>query len=198
MIYTHIDDCIISYFDFTMTEEYNEEYNEYRVKAQNKIKEFIDIDEKHVEDLEIGIYNWCIDYSNINNIFPGWKNDVFLKMYNNKLISVLSNLDPNSYLQNTHLLNRLKNGEFKPHDIPFMEPYELNPDKWISILKKKRQKEQSLLNSNMEAKTDLFKCGKCKQRKCSYYEMQIRSADESATIFITCLNPACKNKWRIG
>ena len=62
----------------------------------------------------------------------------------------------------------------------------------------KRQKEQSLLNSNMEAKTDLFKCGKCKQRKCSYYEMQIRSADESATIFITCLNPACKNKWRIG
>ena len=194
MIYTHIDNCILSYCDFTMTEE----YNEYRVKAQDKIKEFIDIDEKHVEDLEIGIYNWCIDYSNINNIFPGWKNDVFLKMYNNKLISVLSNLDPNSYLQNTHLLNRLRNGEFKPHDIPFMEPYELNPDKWISILKKKRQKEQSLLNSNMEAKTDLFKCGKCKQRKCSYYEMQIRSADESATIFITCLNPACKNKWRIG
>lgn len=179
---------------FTMTEE----YNEYRIKAQNKIKEFIDIDESHVEDLEIGIYNWCIDYSNTNNVFPGWKNDVFLKMYNNKLISVLSNLDPNSYLQNTHLLSRLKNGEFKPHEIPFMEPYELNPDKWISILKKKRQKEQSLLDTNMEAKTDLFKCGKCKQRKCSYYEMQIRSADESATIFITCLNPACKNKWRIG
>lgn len=194
MIYTHNNNHILSYLHFTMTEE----YNEYRVKAQNKIKEFIDIDDKHIEDLEIGIYNWCIDYSNINNIFPGWKNDVFLKMYNNKLISVLSNLDPNSYLQNTHLLNRLKNGEFKPHDIPFMEPYELNPDKWISILKKKRQKEQSLLNSNMEAKTDLFKCGKCKQRKCSYYEMQIRSADESATIFITCLNPACKNKWRIG
>ena len=174
------------------------EYNEYRVKAQKKIKEFIDIDEIQVEDLEIGIYNWCINYSNINNIFPGWKNDVFLKMYNNKLISVLSNLDPDSYLQNNHLFNRLKDGEFKPHDIPFMEPYELNPDKWISILKKKRQKEQSLLNSNMEAKTDLFKCGKCKQRKCSYYEMQIRSADESATIFITCLNSACKNKWRIG
>ena len=194
MIYTHINNHILSHLHFTMTEE----YNEYRVKAQNKIKEFIDIDDEHIEDLEIGIYNWCIDYSNINNIFPGWKNDVFLKMYNNKLISVLSNLDPNSYLQNTHLLKRLKDGEFKPHDIPFMEPYELNPDKWISILKKKRQKEQSLLNSNMEAKTDLFKCGKCKQRKCSYYEMQIRSADESATIFITCLNPACKNKWRIG
>lgn len=178
-----------------MTEE---ECNVYRDKAKSKITEFIDIDEKQIEDLEIGIYNWCIEYSNINNIYPVWKNDVFLKMYNNKLISVLSNLDPNSYLQNTYLLNRLKNGEFKPHDIPFMEPYELNPDKWISILKKKRQKEQSLLNTNMEAKTDLFKCGKCKQRKCSYYEMQIRSADESATIFITCLNPACKNKWRIG
>lgn len=172
--------------------------NDYRLKTQAKIKEYIDLDENQIKDLEIGIYNWCIDYSSTNNIFPGWKNDVFLKMYNNKLVSILSNLDPNSYLQNSHLLTRLKNGDFKPHEIPFMEPYELNPDKWITILKNKRQKEQSLLDSNMEAKTDLFKCGKCKQRKCSYYEMQIRSADESATIFITCLNPSCKNKWRIG
>ena len=26
------------------------------------------------------------------------------------------------------------------------------------------------------------------KRECSYYELQIRSADESATLFITCLN----------
>lgn len=28
------------------------------------------------------------------------------------------------------------------------------------------------------AVTDIFKCAKCKQRKCTYYQMQTRSADE--------------------
>ena len=45
-----------------------------------------------------------------------------------------------------------------------------------------------------EAMTDQFKCGRCKSRKCIYYELQTRSADEGMTIFITCLN--CGNRWR--
>jgi transcription elongation factor S-II len=33
------------------------------------------------------------------------------------------------------------------------------------------------------AATDIFKCGRCKQRKCTYYQMQTRSADEPMTTF---------------
>lgn len=29
-----------------------------------------------------------------------------------------------------------------------------------------------------QAETDQFKCGKCRLRKCKYYQMQTRSADE--------------------
>ena len=37
-------------------------------------------------------------------------------------------------------------------------------------------------------------CFKCKKRKCSYYQMQTRSADEPMTTFVTCL--LCGNNWQ--
>jgi transcription elongation factor S-II len=45
-----------------------------------------------------------------------------------------------------------------------------------------------------QASTDQFKCGKCGQRKCTYYQMQTRSADEPMTTFVTCVN--CNNRWK--
>lgn len=36
---------------------------------------------------------------------------------------------------------------------------------------------------SQQAETDQFKCGKCKSRKCKYYQMQTRSADEVSFIF---------------
>ncbi|KAJ1962932.1 transcription elongation factor TFIIS [Dispira parvispora] len=44
------------------------------------------------------------------------------------------------------------------------------------------------------AETDQFKCGRCKQRKCTYFQMQTRSADEPMTTFVTCTN--CQNRWK--
>ena len=59
--------------------------------------------------------------------------------------------------------------------------------------------EQNLLNSQLAkdnaAETDQFKCGRCNQRKCKYYQMQTRSADEPMTTFVTCIN--CGNRWRV-
>lgn len=58
---------------------------------------------------------------------------------------------------------------------------------------------QNLLNSQMakdnSAETDQFKCGRCQQRRCKYYQMQTRSADEPMTTFVTCVN--CGNRWRV-
>lgn len=59
--------------------------------------------------------------------------------------------------------------------------------------------EQNMLNSQLAkdnaAETDQFKCGRCNQRKCKYYQMQTRSADEPMTTFVTCVN--CGNRWRV-
>ncbi|KAI8323972.1 transcription elongation factor [Martensiomyces pterosporus] len=45
-----------------------------------------------------------------------------------------------------------------------------------------------------QAETDQFKCGRCKGRKCTYYQMQTRSADEPMTTFVTCTQ--CDNRWK--
>ena len=45
-----------------------------------------------------------------------------------------------------------------------------------------------------KATTNQFQCGKCRQRQCTYYQMQTRSADEPMTTFVTCVN--CGNRWK--
>ncbi|KAI8361762.1 transcription elongation factor S-II [Blakeslea trispora] len=45
-----------------------------------------------------------------------------------------------------------------------------------------------------QAETDMFKCGKCGGRKCTYFQMQTRSADEPMTTFVTCV--LCGNHWK--
>lgn len=42
--------------------------------------------------------------------------------------------------------------------------------------------------------TDLFKCGKCGKNKCTYSQMQTRSADEPMTTFVFCME--CGNRWK--
>lgn len=40
----------------------------------------------------------------------------------------------------------------------------------------------------------IYTCNKCKSNLTSHYSLQVRSADEPMTVFITCLN--CANKWK--
>ena len=46
--------------------------------------------------------------------------------------------------------------------------------------------ENNLFNAKAvgetNAETDAFKCSRCQQRKCTYYQMQTRSADEPMTV----------------
>lgn len=148
------------------------------------------------EDLEKGIYNWCLDFSQDNDITKAWNDKGFINVYENKARSILNNLDPTSYIQNMRLIERINDKEFKPHELSFMEVPNIFPERWAQILDKRMKQEENFHNSKQIAKTDLFKCGKCKKRECSYYELQVRSADESSTIFVSCLN--CGNRWRIG
>lgn len=57
--------------------------------------------------------------------------------------------------------------------------------------------ERSIIDATVakqEAETDIFFCNKCKQRKCSYRQLQTRSADEPMTTYVHCV--VCGNNWK--
>ena len=145
-------------------------------------------------NIEKGIFNYIIDICDKKNIVKKWSNPIFISLYVNKSMSVYNNLNKDSELKNTRLMNRLIEKEFKPHEVVFMTPQEQFPEHWKSLIDEKEKIEKVLYEKDSGGATDQFKCGKCKKRQCTYYELQTRSADEPMTLFITCLN--CGKRWR--
>jgi DNA-directed RNA polymerase subunit M/transcription elongation factor TFIIS len=170
--------------------------NERQVFIENARVRISELTLEEVKDLEIGIYNWCLDESDQLQIAKNWRNPRFVSLYEDKARSVLLNLDPNSYVGNQRLIHRMKENEFSPHEIAYMKPQNIFPEKWESVLDARMKKDMHIFEEKPVSMTQEFKCGKCKKRECVYQELQVRSADEPMTIFITCLN--CGHKWKIG
>lgn len=169
---------------------------DFRRKVVELIQTKTGLDELHAKDIEIGVYNWCIKYSNEHKIMKAWNNPKFQTLYAEKARSIVSNVDSNSYIENSRLQNRLAEKEFFPHDIPFMKPENQFPERWKDTIDAYMKKYENAYENKVVAMTDMFKCGKCKKRECTYYEMQTRSADESITVFVRCVN--CGNSWKMG
>jgi transcription elongation factor S-II len=169
---------------------------EHRKQVIDLIQKETGLDEIHSDDLEKGVYNFCISYAETKGFDKSWNDKLFSKIYLQKARSMIDQINENSYMKNKRLKSRILDNEFFPHEVPFMDSTNVFPEAWTTILDKYMKQEENFYNSKQVAKTDLFKCGKCKKRECSYYELQVRSADESSTIFVTCLN--CGNRWRIG
>lgn len=71
-----------------------------------------------------------------------------------------------------------------------MAPEEMASDEMKKVREKfiKEAINDAQLATAEGTKTDLLKCGKCKQRNCTYNQMQTRSADEPMTTFVLCNN----------
>jgi transcription elongation factor S-II len=97
---------------------------------------------------------------------------------------------------NTDFRRRVLIGEVTPEGLP-----DISPDEMASDARKQENmqiKEKALFECERggapKATTDQFKCGRCGQRKTTYYQLQTRSADEPMTTFVTCVN--CNNHWK--
>jgi len=93
-----------------------------------------------------------------------------------------------------NIVRKWDNDRFVLIYIDFMSHQELFPEKWKSLIEEKIKRDQNEGKVDLSAATDEFYCFRCKKRKCSYYQMQTRSADEPMTTFVTCL--LCGNNWR--
>jgi DNA-directed RNA polymerase subunit M/transcription elongation factor TFIIS len=146
------------------------------------------------EEVERGIYAYSFADSRKHNVLAHWDNPLFRNIYGMQFRTVVSNTHPSSPVKNPRILERIRSGELTFEQIGNMTPLEMFPENWKQLADRMMLREQKQLEGNKEMATDRFKCGQCKKRECSYYEMQTRSADEPMTIFITCLN--CGKRWR--
>lgn len=154
------------------------------------------LDSVSATDFEIGIYNWCIKYAEDHRIIKNWTNNKFTMIYLEKARSAISNIDKDSYIKNDRLINRLKENEFPPHEIAFMRPERIFPERWKDTVDAYMKKYENAYENNQVAMSDQYVCHRCKKKEVTYYLLQTRSSDEMMTQFFRCLN--CGASWRIG
>lgn len=169
-------------------------HNAIRDEVKKLFLNNLELTELEVADLEIGIFNSTIDYANSLNIQLSWSCSLLIDTYLNKARSIYSNLKKDSYIKNDKLIERLHNNEFKPHNIAYMTCEEIYPERWTDIIERQKLKFKAAYEIKQVSMTDAIKCGKCKNNKISYYELQTRSGDEAMTCYFNCI--ICGHKWK--
>ena len=155
-----------------------------------------EISELHARDAEVGVFNWALARADERRIVRSWRNPRFVAVYSSKARQVAANFVPTSYVCNERLASRVRDAEFLPHEVATMHADHLFPERWRDVIEAKVRRDEYMMTAKPTAMTTQFLCGRCKKRECSYMELQTRSCDEPASIFVQCLS--CGHRWRIG
>lgn len=160
----------------------------FRDNMTNYFKKILIDDYKICKNLELAIYNYSIQEAKKKQIIKKWDNNVFINIYLQRLKTILYNIE------NKDIKQKIINKNLTPHEFVFMNHQEMRPDKWNVLIEKKKIIDENKYTPKIEASTDDFTCYKCKSKKCTFYQLQTRSADEPMTTFVTCLN--CSSRWK--
>lgn len=152
--------------------------------------------QKMALNLERGIFNYTLDtWLDGGEKTEVW-NDMFKSFYIARAVTICDNLNPSGSVKNTTLLPRLLLRQVNEFQVAYFKASELFAERWNEHVKLYGIdiETQVFKQNETEAPEGLFKCGKCKSRKTTYYQLQTRSADEPATTFVTCVG--CGNRWK--
>jgi len=143
--------------------------------------------------LEEILFQNALKTADKEEVRKAWNFQGFRDIYLGTARRIIGNLDPTSYVKNTHVWERFRNSEVTLEQIVNQNYYELCPENWQVMVDRRAKRERIQLEGDFSRATDKWLCNGCKMRKCTYYELQTRSADEPMTIFIQCLN--CGKRW---
>ncbi|KAM7379529.1 hypothetical protein PAMP_005075 [Pampus punctatissimus] len=113
--------------------------------------------------------------------------------YKNRVRSRISNLKD---MKNPNLRRTVLCGSVTPERMAKMTAEEMASDE-LKEMRKNLTKEavrDHQMATTGGTQTDLFTCGKCKGKCCTYTQVQTRSADEPMTTFVFC--NGCGNRWK--
>jgi transcription elongation factor S-II len=163
---------------------------EFRSKVINNFKKKFELDEKKCKNIEKSIFNYTIKESKNKKIVRKWENIYFVQLYIDKFRSIWGNMN----IKDEILINKIKNGEINCKTIGSLSHQELKPSIWKQLVEAKIKRDKNVDDIASMSTTSEFKCFRCFKNKCSYYQMQTRSADEPITTFMSCLS--CGNRWK--
>ncbi|NXM01564.1 TCEA2 protein, partial [Tyrannus savana] len=115
--------------------------------------------------------------------------------YKNRVRSRISNLKDS---KNPELKKNVLCGAITPEQIAVMTSEEMASNELKEIRKamtKEAIREHQMAKTG-GTQTDLFTCGKCKKKNCTYTQVQTRSSDEPMTTFVVCNE--CGNRWKVA
>uniref|UniRef100_A0A8C5MBZ9 Transcription elongation factor n=1 Tax=Leptobrachium leishanense TaxID=445787 RepID=A0A8C5MBZ9_9ANUR len=113
--------------------------------------------------------------------------------YKNRVRSRIANLKD---AKNPNLRRNVLCGNIAPDVFARMSAEEMASDE-LKEMRKNLTKEairEHQMAKTGGTETDLFSCGKCKKKNCTYTQVQTRSADEPMTTFVFCNE--CGNRWK--
>ena len=97
---------------------------------------------------------------------------MFVQIYLDRLGTIYMNM------KDAEFMEHLKTGEVGPKTLELMT----HPQRWSKLIEMKIKRNECRYNNKAAASNDMFTHRKCEFKKCTYYEMQTRSADEPSTI----------------
>lgn len=164
----------------------------------------------HASNIEKSIQNCAFRHCQASKIVPSWDNHQFVNYYKCLALGLAQSFkrekrvhvglevvgDKVKMTWEKEIVWRYKQGLI-PKDIMRARPDVLEPYGLYAAAMAKRKAKDAAMEAS-KAKDDdyegAFKCGRCKSKKTSYYQMQTRSADEPMTTYVTC--KSCGNCWK--
>jgi hypothetical protein len=131
--------------------------------------------------IEKGIFEFALLHVTLHKL----QYNFVAPVYTNKLTNLCVNLDINNKrIQNYTLLPNMLNNTVDPYFLAFLAPEQLHPERWSDVVNKINIRDKTKYEMKT---TDIYKCKKCGERKCTISELQLRGLDENKTIFVVCL-----------
>jgi DNA-directed RNA polymerase subunit M/transcription elongation factor TFIIS len=132
-------------------------------------------------DLERGLFEHVLIHSKKLQVH------LFAPTYFHELYNICENLnESNESINNKTLCAAIKSGQIRSQIVPFLSPQQLHPDHWIFFGKKKAREDETIHHVGAYIDNE-NPCKNCGGIEFHSYEQQLRSADEPANKFITCI-----------